>query len=236
MQKTYNCLIVDDEQLARTLLSAYIEKVPYLNEVGSCKSPMEAMDFLRNNTVDILLLDIQMPELSGIDFLKTISIQPATIFTTAYSEYAVTSYELDAVDYLLKPFAFDRFMKAINKAIELITLKSEDNEVDKKENYDFLVKGDQKIHKVAPDSILYIEGLKEYVSFYLKDQPRIVSLNSLTKLEKELTPFGLMRIHRSYIVNLEHVTAFEKHALWINDTEIPIGKTYREAVKEKLNW
>ncbi|KXX69743.1 MULTISPECIES: LytTR family DNA-binding domain-containing protein [unclassified Flammeovirga] len=235
MQRRYNCLIVDDEQLARTLLSAYIEKIPHLEVIGSCKSPLEAMNYLREGNVDILFLDIQMPELNGVDFLKTIAQQPAVIFTTAYAEYAVTSYELDAVDYLLKPFGFDRFVKAVNKAIEKVEAKNTPS--DKKEAEEVLyIKGDQKIYKVEPSSILYIEGLKEYVSYFIENQQRIISLHSLTKLEKELAQYNFMRVHRSYIVNLNHVTAFERHALWIDKEEIPIGKTYRDTVKEKLNW
>lgn len=237
MQKRYNCLIVDDEQLARTLLSAYIDKIPHLNIIGSCKSPLEAMNILRNESVDILLLDIQMPELSGMDLLKVISDPPAVIFTTAYSEYAVSSYELNAVDYLLKPFAFDRFLKAINKAIENVDLKKgQSDSVEQSAEENIFIKGDQKTYKVKPESILYIEGLKEYVSFYIKDLDRIISLHSLTKLESELSKYNFMRVHRSYIVNLNNITAFERHSLWIDKKEIPIGKTYRDAVKEKLNW
>ncbi|MBB6464038.1 LytR/AlgR family response regulator transcription factor [Flammeovirga kamogawensis] len=235
MQKTYNCLIVDDEQLARNLLSAFVAKVPFLNEVGSCKSPLQAMEIMRSEAIDILLVDIQMPELSGIDFVKSLAVKPVVIFTTAYSEYAVQSYELDTIDYLLKPFSFERFMKAINKGVEFLVLKNQTIETVNNEEV-FFVKGDQKIHKLFTKDIFYIEGLKEYVSFFVKDKQRIISLNSLTKLERELEKYQFIRVHRSYIVNLNHVTAFETHALWIDDKEIPIGKTYRESVKKKINW
>ncbi|AZQ62640.1 response regulator transcription factor [Flammeovirga pectinis] len=235
MQKTYNCLIVDDEQLARNLLSAFISKVPFLNEVGSCKSPLQAMEVMRSGIIDILLVDIQMPELSGIDFVKSLAVKPVVIFTTAYSEYAVQSYELDTIDYLLKPFSFERFMKAINKGVEFLELKKQPTDTAGNDDVIF-IKGDQKIHKLFTKDIFYIEGLKEYVSFYVKDKQRIISLNSLTKLERELEKYQFIRVHRSYIVNLNHVTAFETHALWIDDKEIPIGKTYRDIVKKKINW
>ncbi|WP_281614691.1 LytTR family DNA-binding domain-containing protein [Flammeovirga sp. SubArs3] len=235
MQKTYNCLIVDDEQLARNLLSAYVQKIPYLHEVASCKSPLEAMEIMQKEQIDILLLDIQMPELSGLDFVKSLLVKPVVIFTTAYSEYAVQSYELDTVDYLLKPFSLDRFFKAINKGVERIEMKSSHQQgAAEAEPAHLFVKGDSKTHKILPNDILYIEGLKEYVSYFLEDHSRIISLNSLTKLEKELNQYGFMRVHRSYIVNVSKVTAFEKHMLWIGEHEIPVGKTYREMVNQKM--
>lgn len=142
-QKTYKCLIVDDEQLARNLISVYLSKLPFLEEVAACASPIEAMQVMRNQEVDILLLDIQMPELTGLDLVKSLSDPPVVIFTTAYSEYAVDSYNLNAIDYLLKPFGLDRFIKAINKAIEWIDLKSDKVEAISKEEV-LLIKGDQK--------------------------------------------------------------------------------------------
>ncbi|OHX66063.1 LytR/AlgR family response regulator transcription factor [Flammeovirga pacifica] len=233
-QKTYKCLIVDDEQLARNLISVYLSKLPFLEEVAACASPIEAMQVMRNQEVDILLLDIQMPELTGLDLVKSLSDPPVVIFTTAYSEYAVDSYNLNAIDYLLKPFGLDRFIKAINKAIEWIDLKSDKVEAISKEEV-LLIKGDQKTHKVNPSSIKYIEGLKEYVSYYLKSNERIVSLYSLTKLEKELEQYEFLRVHRSYIINKNEVTAFEKHMVWIGDKEIPIGKTYRDRIFKTLS-
>ncbi|ANQ49120.1 response regulator transcription factor [Flammeovirga sp. MY04] len=233
-QRNYKCLIVDDEQLARDLLSAYIKKIPFLEEAGSCSSPLEAMQVMREQQIDILLLDIQMPELSGLDLIKSMSNPPVVIFTTAYSEYAVESYELNAIDYLLKPFPLDRFIKSINKAIEWIEMKSQTGKTDEKEEFIF-IKGDQKTHKVLPSEITCIEGLKEYVSFYLDSGERIVSLYSLTKLENELAPYGFLRVHRSHIINKKKVTAFEKHMVWIGDKEIPVGKTYRDKIFDILS-
>jgi len=222
------CLVVDDEQLARTLLAEYIQKVPFLEHVGECKNPIEAMDCLENQDIDVLFLDIQMPELTGIEFLKTLKKKPVVILTTAYSEYALEGYELDVTDYLVKPFSLERFIQAVNKANDLITIqrKAEGASIDPGNTY-LTVHADHKIYRLKLDEILYIEGLKEYVSYYTSDQ-RIIALESLKKLEETLPSDKFMRIHKSYIIPLDKVTSVVGNQVEIGNKLIPIGRSYRD--------
>lgn len=184
------CLIVDDEFPARILMMEYIKKMPQLELKASCKNPLEAMEILQTEEIDLMFLDIQMPELSGIDFLQTLTKKPVTILSTAYPDYALEGYKLDVTDYLLKPFSFERFVMAAQKAIELIALKngkhlaSTESETKKSNDY-MLIKADNKLIRIQHDEILYIEGLKEYVSFYTVND-RIITLQSLKNLEEML--------------------------------------------------
>lgn len=226
------CLIVDDEQLARELIAAYCNKIPNLEVVAQCKSPIEAIDIIQKEEIDLLFLDIQMPDLTGIELLKTLSIKPQVIFTTAYSEYALEGYELEVVDYLLKPIPFERFMQAYNKALKNLLPKTAAPETNPAADY-LILKADHKTHKVKHSDILYIEGLKEYVSYYTKDQ-RIIVLQSLKSLEESLPPSQFIRIHKSYIINKSHVQVIEGNQVAILDKKIPIGKSYKDDVREKV--
>ncbi|MGK7394229.1 MAG: LytR/AlgR family response regulator transcription factor [Candidatus Cyclobacteriaceae bacterium M3_2C_046] len=233
-----NCLIVDDEQLARTLLKSYMEKVPELNLIADCKNPLEANQYLQSESVDLMFLDIQMPDLTGIEFLRTLTNSPVVIFTTAYPEYALESYKFQVIDYLLKPFSLERFLQAINKAINLIRLKKNNtsdplSKEDKPKSF-INIKADHKIIKLPLKNIQYIEGLKEYVSFYTTDQQRIISLLSLKNLEEQLPQETFMRIHKSYIINFEHISAVEGNQVIIGIKKIPIGKNYREAFMNRF--
>ncbi len=195
------CLVVDDEQLVTELLEQYISKVPFLELKGLVKNPLEVVEYMEKDTLDIILPDIQMPDLNGIDLLKTMSSRPIVIFTTAYSEYAIESYELDALDYLVKPFSFERFMKSINKAVELFKLKQNSENPVSGQEY-ISIHADHKIYRIRLDDILYIEGLREYVSYYTSKK-RIITLASLKNLEESLPDSMFMRIHKSYIIPVQ---------------------------------
>lgn len=229
----YTCLIVDDEQLARQLLKEYISKVPNLELKGMCKNPLEAMEILNEEKIDILFLDIQMPELTGVEFVKTLQHKPAIIFTTAYSEYALEGYELDVIDYLVKPFPLDRFIKAVNKAAEFIDMKRMSEQVNLGDSEYVLLHADHKIYKVKLDDIDYIEGLKEYVSYYVIGK-RIIVLQSLKSIEESLPSNKFIRVHRSYIVPIQKIKTLDGNQVQIGDKLIPIGRSYKEDVMKRV--
>jgi DNA-binding LytR/AlgR family response regulator len=225
------CIIVDDEFLARTLLEDYVSKVPQLELVAKCQGAPQALEVLQNENIDLMFLDVQMPDLTGVDFLKSLSQKPVVIFTTAYSDYAIDGYSLGVIEYLLKPISFERFFQAVNKAVEQINLirKSRSDEPD-----DFIMlKSEHRIHKVKHNEILYIEGLKEYVIFHLKNEKRIITLRSIKSLEESL-PGNFMRIHRSYIINKNEISTLYRNMVEIGKRKIDIGKTYKEKVMDEL--
>ena len=232
-----NCIIIDDEELARKLLENYIGRLPHLDVIGSFKNPVAALQVLQNQEVDLIFLDIQMPELTGIEFLKTLQHSPQVILTTAYSEYAVESYALNVTDYLLKPFGFDRFLKAVNKASQQIELKkpkpTSPTETATPDKTYQIVKADHKVHRVYHEDILYIQSMQEYAAYYTKNG-RIVAFGSLKKLEQELPNPPFLRIHKSYIINTDKVTTLEGNLVHLGGEKIPIGGSYRDVVKEKL--
>ena len=234
------CLIVDDEELARTLLENYISRLPYFKLAGKCSNPIEALQLLQHQSVDLIFLDIQMPEMIGTDFLKSLSHKPMVVFTTAYKEYALEGYELDIVDYLLKPFPFERFLKAVNKASDLWKLKnkgesasilpSEESAAEK--NY-ILVKSEHKVHRIYYHDIQYIQSMREYVAYYTS-KGRILSLGSLKKLEVDLPQSQFLRIHKSYIISKAKASTLEGNMVHIGKEKIPIGASYREEVLKLL--
>lgn len=229
-----NTIIVDDEPLALDVLETYIEKIPELNLVARCNNAFEANEALKKNDVDLMFLDIQMPQLTGIDFLKSLIDPPAVVFTTAYSNYAIEGFEVNAVDYLLKPISLERFMKAANKAIEQIELRRRENahqlEMNDAEEFTF-VKADKKFVKVKYSEVLYIEGLKDYV-IIRTEKGRVITLQTMKSLEEKLPSKYFRRIHRSYIVNIDKVEAIMGNAVEIiekgNPKHLPIGKNYRD--------
>ena len=230
---SYSCLIVDDEQLARQLLEEFVSKVPTLELKGMCKNPLEAMEILRSENIDILFLDIQMPELTGVEFVKTLQQKPAIIFTTAYSEYALEGYQLDVIDYLVKPFPLDRFIKAVNKATDFIDLHRKAQNVHKDDTDFVLLHADHKIYKVHLNEIQYIEGLKEYVSYFTKEK-RIIVLQSLKSIEASLPSDKFIRVHRSYIVPINKIKTLDGNQVQIGDKLIPIGRSYKEEVMRRV--
>jgi two-component system, LytTR family, response regulator len=220
------CLIVDDEPLAVTLLEQYVAQVPFLQLCGKCYNAMEALSFLHQQEVDLVFLDINMPKLSGLEIAASLSSQ-LIIFTTAYSQHAVESYEKDAVDYLLKPITFDRFVRAVNKAYNLYKRDSaEAAPVMKKEEPVFYVKSGKTIIKINLDDVLFIEGLKDYVSFYTRDNKHVV-YKRMKELE-DVLPANFSRVHNSFIVNRDHIEKIEQGQVFINAQAIPISDKYRD--------
>jgi two-component system LytT family response regulator len=234
----HTCLIVEDEPLARNLLTEYVKKVSFLNLVKACSNPMEALDVLRTNTIDILFLDIQMPEITGITLLKILQKKPMVILTTAYSEYALESYELDVVDYLLKPITFDRFLKAVDKASQRITSPTvhqsvEKTSVESSPGFVF-VKDGTKLVKINLEDILYVEGLKDYVTIHTKTQ-KVVTLQRLKSLEMQLPSDKFIRIHHSYIIALKAIDVIHKGEVQIGSAMIPISDSYKKTFKDLID-
>ncbi len=226
------CIVADDEQLARALMESYVAKVPFLELVASCKNGIEVNEVLQNEEVDLLITDIQMPELLGTDLVKSLSNPPLIIFTTAYKDYAIEGFELNAIDYLLKPFAFERFLTAVNKAKEHFDSHQEHQDVSLKKDY-LTIKADHKLYKVLYTDIKFIEGQREYVSFHTPNG-RITALLSLKKLEEDLPSSIFIRCHKSYIINKQMVSTLEGNALVIQDKSIPIGQSYKEKVVKEV--
>jgi DNA-binding LytR/AlgR family response regulator len=224
------CLAIDDEPMALEVVKDYIKKIPFLELVNSYRDSLKAIDYLQQNDVDVIFLDINMPDLTGIQFLKSLVSKPMIIFTTAYSKYAVESYNYNAVDYLLKPIEFERFVKAANKALQLYQQKNStahNTDQSVQENYSILIKSGTEIFNVKTNEIQYIESAGNYVTLYLIDR-KIMSLYSITKLLNELPSNDFFRVHKSFVVNLNYVTKIERHQVTIGENKIPIGKIYRE--------
>jgi len=230
-----NCIIIDDEPLAIELIKTHISQLDYLTVVGTFKNAVDALGFLRNNAVDLLFLDIQMPKLSGIEFLKSININSKVIFTTAYREYALDGYELNVVDYLLKPITFNRFIKAVDKYFDTVPFMSEAQiSSSLLPEKDFLfVRADRKNVKVTMSEILYVESIKDYIKICTTERTFLVK-EKISVFEEQLPPRSFLRVHRSYIVNKLKVTAFTNYDIEINEKEIPIGGLFKEQVKIAL--
>ncbi|MFK7809769.1 MAG: LytR/AlgR family response regulator transcription factor [Saprospiraceae bacterium] len=238
-----NAIIVDDEPLALDVLETFIESMPDITLVQKCSNAMEANEALTTHDVDLMFLDIQMPQLTGIEFLKTLSKPPMVIFTTAFANYAIEGFELNAIDYLLKPISLDRFMKAVNKAKEHLELTRKDdsnNAPTTEEGSDFIfVKADKKLIKLRYKDILYIEGLKDYVIIRKTDGSRIVTLQTMKSLEVKLPEQVFQRIHRSYIVQIDQIMAVMGNMVEVVEKgaakHLPVGKNYREELLKIVN-
>jgi DNA-binding LytR/AlgR family response regulator len=221
------CVTVDDEYLALRILADYINRIPALELTGQFKSPEEALIFLRHNPVDILLLDIQMPFLNGIDFIKKLTEKPLVIYTTARHDYAVEAFELDVLDYLVKPIAFERFEKAIAKAVEYLQYRI--SSLKEKQEMNFLmIKSDHRVIQLSLDTILYIEGLSEYVRIHTAEKKHI-TLASLKELEKQLPAWRFLRIHKSYLVARNQIASYNSSAVKLHtNIELPVGRKYKD--------
>jgi DNA-binding LytR/AlgR family response regulator len=232
---TIRCLVVDDEPLARQIICRYIQQVPFLQMGGECGNALEAFAFLQKQTIDLIFLDIRMPQLNGTDFLKTLKNPPRVIITTAYSEYALEGYELDVVDYLMKPIPFDRFLKAINKAYQYNTAKPEKlADAEEKKNDSFVYfRADRKMVKVMLQDIFYIESMKDYIKVFTAGGV-IITKQSISSVEAMLPEKDFIRSHRSYIVSAHHIRSFTSELIEIHNTEIPIGKLFRNEVLKTL--
>jgi len=231
-----NAIAIDDEPLALQLVSGYIEKTPGLNLAGSFDNPLDAIEFLNNEAVDLIFVDIQMPDLSGLEFTRSLARGPKVIFTTAYEKYALEGFRLDVIDYLLKPFSYEEFLKAVQKAVRLIKLEKEvPEQVDTNNEFLFL-KSDYKIRRINFNDILYIEGLKDYVKVFIhgSDKP-VLSLITLKALEAKLPEAKFMRVHRSFIVNLERIDTIERSRIVFGKTYIPVGEQYKDKFQEFLD-
>ena len=230
-----NVIIVDDEPLAHDVLETYINQVPNLNLIGKCYNALEAKEVIQNEQIDLMFLDIQMPQLTGLEFVRSMTKLPLVIFTTAYAEYALESYEIDAVDYLIKPIALEQFLKALNKAQDRYDTEREANEVG--DDY-FFVKADKKLVKLFYDDILYIEGLKDYV-IIKTNTGRVITLQTMKSLEAKLSNKNFKRVHRSYILNKTKIKALLGNMVEIMENgkqkHIPIGKNYRDELFEEIN-
>lgn len=229
-------MIVDDEPLAQDILESYIEKLPNIELLCKCSNAIEANEVLKSEEVDLIFLDIQMPQITGIDFVKSLSNPPSIVFTTAYPDYAVEGFELSATDYLLKPISMDRFMQAVNKAEkEMYSRNNGDHEA--KEDFIF-VKADKKLIKINYDDILYIEGLKDYVIIKMKEG-RVITLQTMKSLEAKLPSNQFRRIHRSYIVSTGKIKALMGNMVEILENGknklIPIGKNYKDDLLQVVN-
>lgn len=231
-----NTIAIDDEPLALQLVTGYIEKIPGLNLLGKFDNPLDAMDFIAREDVDLIFIDIQMPDLSGLEFTRSMVKGPKVIFTTAYEKYALDGFKLDVVDYLLKPFSYEEFLKAVQKVQKLIKLeKGVPDQVDANNEFLFL-KSDYKIKRINFNDILYIEGLKDYVKIYTQSSPKpVMSLTTMKLLESKLPEAKFMRVHRSFIVNLERIDTIERSRIVFGKTYIPVSDQYKEKFQEFLD-
>lgn len=224
------CIIVDDEPLSLETLEAYIKDTPSLQLVAQCQDAFQAMDVLKKEQIDLIFLDINMPKLSGISMLKSLKNPPLVVFTTAYSDYAVEGFELDAIDYLLKPFSFERFIKAVNKASD--RLRKNENTNKSNGNY-IMLKSDKKMYKIDLDDIMYIQAYGDYVKV-ISSQKTLLTHSTMKKMEESLSNEDFIRIHKSYIIALKHIIMIEGNQVKINDEFLPIGISYKENLFKKL--
>tara|TARA_R110001583_G_scaffold1670_2_gene12985 strand:+ start:2843 stop:3553 length:711 start_codon:yes stop_codon:yes gene_type:complete len=221
------CIAIDDEPLALKQIISYIEKTPFLELKKGFESPIEAISYLQENTVDLIFVDINMPDLNGVDFVKSLNNPPKIIFTTAYSEYALEGFKVDAIDYLLKPIDYAAFLKASTKAKQWFKLQNQKEEL--KSNDDFLfIKSEYKIIRVKIEDIKYIEGMREYIRIHLVNEKPIMTLLSMKAMEAQLANKNFMRVHRSYIVNLNKITTIERSRIIFDKVYIPVSEQYKE--------
>ena len=235
------CVIIDDEPLAVELLEDFVRKVDSLELISTFNNAIDAVSFINQNNVDLIFLDIQMPHFSGIDFLNTIEKKPLVIFTTAFSDYAVEGFNLGAVDYLVKPIPFHRFLKSVVRAQQVLNPStaiqaiSENTTAPELEQDFMFVRAEYENVKMNFSDILFIEGLKDYVKIYTTDNKFTLTLISLIKLENLLSSKGFSRIHRSYIINIKHVKSIQKNKVLISDKRIPMSESYKNAFFERIN-
>lgn len=227
-----SCLIVEDEPIGQEIIRSYIERVGFLDIRGQFKNALEAFTWLQSNTVDLVFLDIKMPRMSGLEMLRALPARPKAIITSAYRDYAIDAFDLDVVDYLLKPIAFERFLKAVNKVRPDSTMR--ENRPGPAEKPFLFVKGNKQLQKVYIDDIIYIESQRDYVRIRLSGNGEVITRQTISYYEEFLPPQLFLRIHRSFIVATRKVTAFEANRLLIGDIAIPVGRNYKQTVAEHL--
>lgn len=234
-----NCIAIDDEPLALDLLTDYIGKIPFLTLERTFTNPIEGLGYLQENKVDLVFLDVELPFISGIEFIKCLHSRPMVIFTTAYEKYALTGYDLEVTDYLVKPIMFERFLKAVNKAYSQLKLNKKVEErpvlaTDKNTVSDYImVKTGYSTMKVNLSDIHYIEGLKDYIRIFTADKT-IMTLNSLKKIQEILPESKFVRVHRSFIVSLSKIDSIQRNRIVIGKTFVPVGENYRNAFKDTI--
>jgi len=233
------CIAVDDESLALDLIEDDIRKVSFLQLVKKCRSGLDALDVLQSEKIDLLFLDIQMPDISGIQFLKSLPHKPLVIFTTAYEKYALEGFELDVIDYLLKPYSFERFLKAVNKAQEHLSILEKKQAQPAAEEISFsnqfiFVKSEYKLVKIEIAEIQYIESLKDYIKIVVGGKP-VVTLSSMKAIEDKLVAPDFIRVHRSFMVNIRKIQYIHRNFVMVGDKEIPIGDNYKESFLQIIN-
>ncbi len=235
-----SCIAIDDEPAGLGVLSSYMEKTPFLEPQGAFLNALEASDFLSRESIDLIFLDINMPDLNGLDLLRSLQNRPLVVFTTAHREYALDGFQMDAVDYLLKPIVFAKFLKAANKARDLLTAR-EDRAipalVQRPSNTDhgfLFVKVDQKMVRLDFSEIVVIEGNRDYITIYTGDGRKLLTLQTMTQIIEKLPSSHFARVHRSFIVNLARCDALDKHHIQLGKRQVPIGKSYKEAVFHRL--
>lgn len=231
------CLAIDDEPLALRQLAAYLQKVPFFELVDSCQSALEAMAILEKQEVDVIYIDINMPDLNGLDFVRSLQRPPMVVFTTAYQEYAVEGYRVDAIDYLLKPFGMSDVLRAADKVKRQYDLLHTASLSPMDEDDALFLKTEYKVVRVLVSHIIYIEGMSEYLRIYVADQPKpIIVLLSMKKMEERLSHADFMRIHKSYIINLHNIAEINRSRVVLdNGAEIPVGDSYREKLNEYVS-
>lgn len=228
-----NCLIIDDEPLARKGLQEYVQEIDFLNCVATCEDAVKAAAYLNEQKIDLIYLDIHMPKVSGIDFLKTLSNPPLTILTTAFADYALEGYSLDVLDYLVKPITFERFLKASQKAVDYVQLKARaNNKGDVPDDY-FFVRCDSKFEKVFFREVSYIEGLQNYAMIHIPGR-KLITYITLTSLENQLPKEQFLKVHKSYLVSIPHIKPIEGNEILIEEARIPISRTLRDEVIQQI--
>jgi len=229
-------IAIDDEPLALRLVSDYIDKTPFLELAGAFDNPLDAIDFLSTQAVDLIFVDIQMPDLSGIEFARSLESAPKIVFTTAYEKYALEGFKLNAIDYLLKPFSYEEFLKAAQKARKQSELEANALSSIEANNQFLFLKSEYKIRRINFNDILYIEGLKDYIKVYTTgDDKPVLSLNSIKSLEQKLPETQFMRVHRSFIVNLDRINTIERSRIIFGKTYIPVSDQYKDKFQEYLD-
>ena len=233
---TLRTIAIDDEPLALKLVSGYVEKTPFLELIGGFDNALDAIEFMDENQVDLIVLDIQMPDLTGIEFARSLENGPKLIFTTAYEKYALEGFRVNAVDYLLKPFNYEEFLKAAQKAKKLFDMEMQVPSTIEVNNQFLFLKSEYKIRRINFNDILYIEGLKDYVKVYLSGQDKpILSLNTIKVLEQKLPEEHFMRVHRSYIVNLDKIDTIERGRIVFGKVYIPVSDQYKDKFQQFLD-
>ena len=227
-------IIIDDEPLAHEIIEEFCSMLPHVQLEKNCYNAMEAMQYLNENTIDFMFLDINMPKLRGLDFLRTLTKPPKTIITTAYKEHAIEGFELNVVDYILKPFSFDRLIKAVNKVSDIQTTKTIVKEITNQTSNRLFVKGDKKHHQIDLNDLLYIEAYGNYSKLFLSEE-MIITHEKISDYNELLPSDNFLRVHKSFIVSLDKIKLIEGNRILINEHKIPIGQTYKSEVNKLYN-